>query len=144
MELPTVAMQTDVGIEGVHVRDPQGQLRMGAPLVLNVYYVSVVQENVRWVNGILRHAGAGAFHAGLEVYGQEWSYGFRDWRGTGVYPCTPREAPHCYRESVGLGITYKNGEELRQAVEEFAIRWKGEDYDVLGHNCCHFCEALSK
>ena len=37
---------------------------------------------------VLRVAGTGAFHAAVEVYRAEWSYGFTD-EGTGVFCCEP-------------------------------------------------------
>ena len=33
-------------------------------------------------------AGTGAFHAAIEVYRVEWSYGFTD-EGTGIFACDP-------------------------------------------------------
>merc|ERR1719356_746111 len=45
----------------------------------------------------------GVFHAGVEVYGREWGYGFTE-DGSGVYYCDPRcNTQHTYKATVNLG-----------------------------------------
>eukprot|EP00929_Paragymnodinium_shiwhaense_P067027 TRINITY_DN33711_c0_g1_i2.p1 TRINITY_DN33711_c0_g1~~TRINITY_DN33711_c0_g1_i2.p1 ORF type:complete len:329 (-),score=58.70 TRINITY_DN33711_c0_g1_i2:187-1173(-) len=136
--------QTSLGLKGVHLLDVKGELRLGTPVVLNVYDVKVVAQQGPWVNGILRNAGSGVFHAGIEVYGREWTYGALNYRGTGVHDSAPKDASHKYRESVTMGLTLKTQEEVMAILKELSDTWQGEDYDMLARNCCHFCDTLAK
>ena len=84
----------------------------------------------------------GIFHGGVEVYGDEWSFGYID-RGTGVYRCQPKKNPmYAYRESVALGVTSLSPARVSAAVAALKAAWDGPSYDALGRNCNHFCEAL--
>lgn len=84
----------------------------------------------------------GIFHGGVEVYGEEWSFGYCE-RGTGVYRCAPRANPvYAYRESVPLGVTALSPARVAATVATMRAAWAGDSYDVLGRNCNHFCEAL--
>ncbi|CAL1142546.1 unnamed protein product [Cladocopium goreaui] len=76
----------------------------------------------------------GAFHSGVEVFGNEWSYGKR-----GVTCQPPRTAEdHVYRCSIPLGNTDKSIEEVAVLLQELCREWKGSDYDLFAHNCCSF------
>lgn len=100
---------------------------------------------VRNVNCIFRALGTGAFHTGVEVYGQEWSYGFSDQRHSGVFCCTPKSCNiHTYREAVEMGQTTLSPGEIKTLIEELARAWPGKEYDLLRRNCCHFTDELSR
>ncbi|CAJ1394476.1 unnamed protein product [Effrenium voratum] len=84
----------------------------------------------------------GAFHAGVEVFGSEWSYGKR-----GVVCDAPRTAEgHNYRCSIPLGDTQKDVNEVAAILQDMCTKWRGADYDLLTHNCCsfatEFCDHL--
>lgn len=86
-------------------------------VVLNVYDVTTSESErtnstITTLNGITHSLGlGGVFHGGIEVYGEEWSFGYAD-EGSGVYVCPPRRNPlYTFRESVTLGITNKTPEE---------------------------------
>jgi len=84
----------------------------------------------------------GIFHGGVEIFGDEWSFGYCP-EGTGVYRCAPRKNPmYAYRESVPLGVTSLSPARVAACVSALRATWMGTDYDVLGRNCNHFCEAL--
>jgi hypothetical protein len=84
----------------------------------------------------------GIFHGGVEIFGDEWSFGYCP-SGTGVYRCAPRKNPmYAYRESVPLGVTSLSPARVKACVSALRATWMGTDYDVLGRNCNHFCEAL--
>uniref|UniRef100_A0A7S1C0D0 PPPDE domain-containing protein n=1 Tax=Corethron hystrix TaxID=216773 RepID=A0A7S1C0D0_9STRA len=57
------------------------------------------------VNNGLHCLGSGAYHAGLEVNGIEYSYGYCPVEGvTGVFTCLPKRAPgHQYRTTIDFG-----------------------------------------
>eukprot|EP00930_Biecheleria_cincta_P095353 TRINITY_DN87315_c0_g1_i1.p1 TRINITY_DN87315_c0_g1~~TRINITY_DN87315_c0_g1_i1.p1 ORF type:complete len:405 (-),score=60.48 TRINITY_DN87315_c0_g1_i1:51-1238(-) len=95
-----------------------------------------------WVNHLTRPAGTGFFHAAIEVYSQEWSYGHNR-AGSGVYNVKPRCDPqHVYRESIKLGYTSKSKQEVISIVGKMKMEWRGQEYDLLYNNCCHFCDNL--
>eukprot|EP00746_Dinoflagellata_sp_MGD_P125451 gnl/MRDRNA2_/MRDRNA2_60206_c0_seq1.p1 gnl/MRDRNA2_/MRDRNA2_60206_c0~~gnl/MRDRNA2_/MRDRNA2_60206_c0_seq1.p1 ORF type:complete len:243 (-),score=20.51 gnl/MRDRNA2_/MRDRNA2_60206_c0_seq1:243-971(-) len=81
----------------------------------------------------------GAFHAGVEVFGQEWSFS-----PDGVdfnYPKT--HDVHVYRQTIVIGYTDYEPEEVQGIVEdEMSLEWRGSSYDLLSRNCCSFSRAL--
>mmetsp|Transcript_17598 Transcript_17598/g.40898 ORF Transcript_17598/g.40898 Transcript_17598/m.40898 type:complete len:420 (-) Transcript_17598:134-1393(-) len=115
------------------------------PVVLHIYDLAK-NETVQGVNSVLRAMGAGAFHAGVEVNGVEWSYGCQDQPdGSGVFQCPPRGCTdHHYRESLAMGMTYRTPEEVANLLGMMRLVWLAGKYDVLHHNCCHFCDEFCK
>lgn len=88
----------------------------------------------------------GAFHAAVEVYSEEWSF----YRTPNPHSCgvckslRPRHHPvHVYRQSVNLGQTTLKDWEVRYLIRaRLAPKWLGGSYDLLHHNCIHFCDEL--
>lgn len=117
---------------------------VAAPVTLHVYHVTGL-DAVRRVNKVLRAFGTGAFHAAVEVYGEEWSFGFTDDGGSGVFACPPRECEaHTYLKSVPMGNVPMPRAEVMKLIQQLAEEWQGEDYDLLHCNCCHFSEELCR
>jgi len=113
---------------------------VGTVVTLHIYDVG---PRARALNEVFRAMGTGAFHAAVEVFGQEYSFRATDTRGTGVFSCRPRgNADHVYRESLCMGTTPVTEKELKDAIKELSGRWQGRGYDLLRHNCCHFSEEL--
>lgn len=88
----------------------------------------------------------GAFHAAVEVYGEEWSF-YRTPSPTSCGVCKslrPRHHPvHVYRQSVSLGPTTLRDWEVRYLIRgKLASKWPGGGYDLLHRNCIHFCDEL--
>jgi hypothetical protein len=78
----------------------------------------------------------------VEVFGQEWSYGYTPY-STGLVYCEPKSNPaHRYREKIVMGATSLKEEDVENLLEEMAREWPGTEYDLLLHNCCHFCDAF--
>jgi len=111
-------------------------------VTLHIYDVSSSRVIER-ANKIFRSLGTGAFHAAIEAFGWEWSFGFCR-EGTGVFCCEPKNCDlHRYRESVSLGPTRLTREEFYGIIAKFARRWRGRTYNLLHRNCCHFCDELA-
>mmetsp|Transcript_114172 Transcript_114172/g.368870 ORF Transcript_114172/g.368870 Transcript_114172/m.368870 type:complete len:254 (-) Transcript_114172:54-815(-) len=111
------------------------------PVILQIYDVSG-NPAVQRVNKLFRAVGTGAFHAGVEVYGREWSFGFTE-EGAGVFCCPPRGCgAHAYREALAMGFTNLTEEEVDELIEQLKEEWPGMDYDLLHRNCCHFSSTL--
>lgn len=114
------------------------------PVTLNIYDLHGNGRAIfKSMNVLLRAAGTGAFHVGLEVFGEEWSFGHRDGGGTGVYSHAPRESElHSYRESISMGATDRTQDEVVKLIKTMSLRWTGDSYDMMTRNCCHFCDEL--
>jgi hypothetical protein len=112
------------------------------PVWLHVYHVGT-DERVQALNGMLRIFNSGAYHAAVEINGEEWSYGFCD-TGTGVFSCTPGSCEaHRHKEAIKLGEVKISEYQVKNCVAMLASEWRGPDYDLLRHNCCHFCDAFA-
>jgi len=108
------------------------------PVTLHVYSVSQ-STAIHTINGLLRLCGTGAYHAAVEIYGAEWSYGYTP-EGTGVFECQPGACDmHIYREKVNLGNLTLSREQVLGILEEMCGDYLGADYDLLRKNCCTFC-----
>lgn len=88
----------------------------------------------------------GAFHAAVEVYGEEWSF-YRTPNPNSCGVCKslrPRHHPvHVFRQSVNMGTTKLKEWEVRYLIRSsLAQTWPGGSYDLLSRNCIHFCEEL--
>ncbi|CAK9079713.1 DeSI-like protein At4g17486 [Durusdinium trenchii] len=97
------------------------------------------------VNMVCKAIGTGAFHAGVEVYDTEWSFGggSNGKTHTGIFHCPPRGCDaHSYREPVDMGTTTMTKQDVKLLIEKLKPEWKGDDYDLLRRNCCHFSDAL--
>jgi len=109
---------------------------------LHIYDVFGALEKV---NTFMKPVGSGAFHAAVEAYGKEWSYGWAAEGSEGIYWSQPRSNDrHRYRESVKMGGTALNETEVIKAVLDMKHRWRGCEYDILVQNCCHFSDALCR
>lgn len=115
-----------------------------APVTLHVYDLGPTVANV---NMLLGAVGTGAFHAGVEVYGTEWSFGCgrEGPYGSGIFCVPPKGCEaHVYREAVAMGDTRLSKREVDKLIDQLAREWPGKDYDLLRHNCCHFSDEFCK
>lgn len=118
------------------------RLRAAEPVLLHIYDVTG-DARVQLANELFRPVGTGAFHAGVEIHREEWSFGYRGGIGTGVFSCAPRSnAAHSYRETVQLGETRLSRIEVQEIVKGMEAEWLGKDYELFGRNCVHFCETF--
>jgi len=119
-------------------------------VLLNVYDVgSSEDELVHKVNKIGTGNNnllvGGVFHAGVEVYGVEWMYGYSAEGNTGVCSTLPRMNPqHTYRTTVPLGKTKMSEEEVKGLLTQMADEWRGQEYHLLHRNCLNFSRELCK
>lgn len=118
----------------------------GLPVYLNLYDVSNA-INIQLLNGIIANKNAafklgGVFHAGVEINGREWTFGFVS-EGSGVKAKTPRTDPqHHFRETVRLPNTRLSEKEVFELLENLSREYMGSSYSLLTRNCCHFAEDL--
>ncbi|KAK9841991.1 hypothetical protein WJX81_002995 [Elliptochloris bilobata] len=98
------------------------------------------------LNGAGRWTGLGGiFHGGIEVFDVEWSYGYMESPGTGVYSCRPKDNPmYTFRETRSLGKTRLSPTEVKVVIRRLQGQWQGSDYTLVKRNCNHFCEELAR
>jgi len=122
----------------------------GMPVHLNIYDVSH-KDSVQWLNAVFAHWLAplkfgGAFHAGVEVGGLEWSFGSTK-RETlpGISCVLPRsDQQHHFRQTVYLGKTQMPMERIVSTITDLIEDYPGGAYDVLRLNCCHFADDFAR
>jgi len=122
----------------------------GLPVHLNIYDVSK-EGAVQWLNAVFAHWLApvklgGAFHAGVEVHGFEWSFGATT-RETlpGISCALPRTNPqHHFRQTVYLGRTKLSMASVTATITDLIEEYPGQAYDLLRRNCCHFADDFCR
>ncbi len=77
----------------------------------------------------LEMMGCGAFHAGCECYGVEWSYGYNDEDASGIFPSPPKYCEmHDYKESHYIGDTTVTAQEFENWLQFLStMDYKQED-----------------
>ncbi|GBE62271.1 PPPDE, putative [Babesia ovata] len=96
---------------------------------LNIYDLEAVNRVVNVVAGTF---GAGAYHAGVEIYGYEYNFGYTPQGGSGIVQSHPRfHSSHKYRKSIDLGKTKFSPREVLQIIESLKPMWLGSSYDIL-------------
>lgn len=116
------------------------------PVILHVYDVGRGRK-IRALNQVLPTAKVGGvFHGGIEVYGNEYSFGYSPNRTRcGIFPCPPAECPlHTYRESIYLGDCQLTSKKQVMAVlEKMKPDWLAHTYHMLRKNCCFFSNEFA-
>lgn len=122
----------------------------GLPVYIHVYDVSQ-EESIQKINRVLAHKRSpvkfgGVFHAGVEVNGLEWSFGFSPSEThPGVSCVEPKTHPqHHYRQTVEVGRTPLSAEDIADIISSLIEEYPGSDYDLLRRNCCHFADDFAK
>mmetsp|Transcript_42336 Transcript_42336/g.95524 ORF Transcript_42336/g.95524 Transcript_42336/m.95524 type:complete len:354 (+) Transcript_42336:106-1167(+) len=87
----------------------------------------------------------GAFHTGVEVYGREWSFGAAPVGYSGIGENPPGEnTMHSFRETLVMGYTPYNPEQITQIIQELAVEWPGTSYELFSRNCHNFSDAFCR
>mmetsp|Transcript_17881 Transcript_17881/g.54307 ORF Transcript_17881/g.54307 Transcript_17881/m.54307 type:complete len:327 (+) Transcript_17881:65-1045(+) len=109
---------------------------------LNIYDVGTCPQ-MQLVNACLGTLGAGLFHCGVEVYANEWSYAATTGASSGVFSSQPRKCElQTFHESVWMGTTRFTRKGMEQLIHVLEVAWPAAEYNILTHNCYHFCNEL--
>eukprot|EP00922_Rhytidocystis_sp_ex-Travisia-forbesii_P029126 GHVS01042642.1.p1 GENE.GHVS01042642.1~~GHVS01042642.1.p1 ORF type:complete len:572 (+),score=99.53 GHVS01042642.1:234-1949(+) len=114
-------------------------------IILHVYDLEAGVSKL--INGLVRDLGTGAYHAGVEIFQNEYYFGQTSDGSTGVCVTAPRRHPvHAYRESIHMGRTNISEEAFHLLMVDMRRKWPGVSYDLLSRNCLnfadHFCRSL--
>jgi len=83
--------------------------------------------------------GQGAYHAAVEVHGQEWQYGQGD--EGGIVSIEPGSVQEVYRRQLKpkrMGHTTLTKPDVHRVVQRMNRSWKAHEYNLIHQNCCHF------
>merc|ERR1712060_592894 len=98
----------------------------------------------------LKDAELGIFHAGVEVYGEEWSFQYFEdtWNDpsvSGLIRCLPkRMVDYEYQESINLGPTTLTQLEVDQLLLTLQDEWPACSYHLTHNNCLTFAEHFAE
>merc|ERR1712137_1204975 len=103
-------------------------------VILHVYHLDSISGFFN--DWILNTLELGAFHVGVEVYCDEWSFQYFDdlWDDdtcTGVLRNDPKEhKAFIYRDSVPMGRTSFTATQVLQIVEKLQEEWPANSYHL--------------
>lgn len=116
---------------------------------LNVYHVSHLQS-LRALNFVTKDVffAGGVFHGGVEVYGEEYSFGGlppgEDSDRSGVGMFRPRQCPeHTFLSAQCLGLCTKSQVDVLRIVRTMCPEWQAKQYRLLDRNCVSFSRELA-
>lgn len=123
-----------------------GEVEGCFPVFVHIY--DVTQEvGIRRLNKVLANKRlpvkfGGVFHAGVEVNGEEWSYGATETEEEpGVNQNKPKMHPdHHYRQTVVMPCTHLSAMQIEEMTKQLSQEYPGPAYDLLRRNCCHFAD----
>lgn len=90
------------------------------------------------LNSSTKRMNVGAFHLGVEVYGQEIFFSVE-----GILSCKPAgHKRHIHKQSVHLGHILHSIHEVKAIITDMGEEWTGSSYTVIGRNCQSFAVAF--
>uniref|UniRef100_A0A7S1LK02 PPPDE domain-containing protein n=1 Tax=Alexandrium catenella TaxID=2925 RepID=A0A7S1LK02_ALECA len=146
-----LSLRSEGTSSGLHIADRVffDRAMANAPpntVLLNVYDLvsATTVANAMLCNVLIK--GFGAFHAAVEVYGEEWSFYKRE-NPSSCGICRSRHARrhpvHVFRQSINMGATKLTQKEVWDLiVAGMARQWPSQRYDLLRSNCISFCDEL--
>eukprot|EP00927_Polykrikos_kofoidii_P083424 TRINITY_DN8533_c0_g1_i1.p1 TRINITY_DN8533_c0_g1~~TRINITY_DN8533_c0_g1_i1.p1 ORF type:complete len:281 (+),score=51.75 TRINITY_DN8533_c0_g1_i1:37-843(+) len=133
--------------EGLSQAEGEKEDKVGpSHVIVHIYHCD---PYTGWLNTyLLKGAELGIYHAGVEVYGEEWSFQYFEdtWNDpsvSGVRNCRPtRMHGYDYQESVNLGKTSLSGLSVRMLLINLREKWPACSYHITHNNCLTFAETL--
>lgn len=138
--------------ERLLIDDAQQCQTFAETVFLNIYDLGD-SKAIHKLNVVLKPFGGGAFHAAVQLFDQEWSFGGLggkhanedDGFESGIWSCSPQMCQqHTFRESIALGTTTLSYIEVLRVLCDISADWPMNGYDLLRRNCCHFCDQFCR
>lgn len=117
-------------------------------VTLNVYELIMAENKAAQVGkDALDIIGLGVHHTGVEVCGEEISFGMdpsgrNDPSTEGVFCVQPRRAVGNFKEAIPLGVVNLSPQQVQQVVETLKPQWRASSYHMLSRNCNDFTKAF--
>jgi hypothetical protein len=117
---------------------------------LNIYDL-ITQESK--TAGLSRDAldvlGMGVFHSGIQVYGEEISFGMdptgvNDPRTDGIFIVPPMGAMGKFKQQIELGPTNLGPDQIMAILERIRPQFRAASYHMLNHNCNVFTRTFAE
>ena len=127
---------------------PKADSQQRKEVWLHVYDLGPVTGKLNEM--VLRQANLGAFHCGIEVLGDEWSFqcfydAWDDPTISGVVQNKPTLHPKFpYCESLMLGHTPLSDDSIFFIVDMLKQQWPANSYHLISRNCVTFVEELAR
>lgn len=121
----------------------------GRPVHLSIYD-AFADSGIGFLNALLAPEDSnwkfgGAFHAGVEVNGMEWSYGYCEPGETGVAWNIPKNHhQHRFRQTTFIGVTHLSQDLITDVLTDLIDDYQGQQYHMFNKNCCHFADDFCK
>jgi deubiquitinase DESI2 len=110
--------------------------RFTETVYLNIYDVTSLNQALEFI-------GFGLYHTSVGMYGLEFSYGGHDGYSSGtVVVMKGNSAGLTLKESIPIGHTHYNLDEINDILKYMGEFWLGCDYDPFRRNCNSFTEKL--
>ncbi|XP_047940290.1 deSI-like protein At4g17486 [Salvia hispanica] len=104
-----------------------------AAVYLNVYDLTAINGYAYWL-------GLGVYHSGVEVHGVEYAFGAHEYPSTGIFEGEPRQCEgFTFRKSILIGWTDMSPTQVKVLMEQLAVKYRGNAYNLISKNCNHFC-----
>lgn len=108
---------------------------------LHIYDLDTVTARLN--DAMLRGAGMGAFHCGVEVLADEWFFAWGDSDCTGVLCNEPKQHQvHVYKESISMGESPLTEDEVKTVIADAMDAWPANSYHPISRSCVNFAEDL--
>ncbi|CAK9095456.1 DeSI-like protein At4g17486 [Durusdinium trenchii] len=139
--VPTAAVQEKEKLDSEPVEALEARGSLGVDLWLHVYDLN---ETTGYLNNYgLKNASLGLFHAGVEVLGQEYFFGWGDTNFSGIRCNRPRQhGVHSYRESIFMGKSPFDEDGVDDVLDEVFQSWPECSYNPIHNNCTIFAEQF--
>lgn len=115
----------------------------GHEVWLHIYDIDNFTANLN--RAVLHSANLGAYHAGIEVLGDEWFFAWGESDASGVFGIEPKKHQvHVYNQSIFLGLSPLSDYAIREVIADMMDNWPGNSYHPITRNCVDFAQELIK
>eukprot|EP00933_Yihiella_yeosuensis_P028276 TRINITY_DN22098_c0_g1_i1.p1 TRINITY_DN22098_c0_g1~~TRINITY_DN22098_c0_g1_i1.p1 ORF type:complete len:284 (+),score=34.42 TRINITY_DN22098_c0_g1_i1:114-965(+) len=129
---------------------PEGDVNLPNPrdVIVHVYHCDPYTGFLNRM--LMKDMEIGIWHAGIEVYGEEWSFQYFEdtWNDpsiSGLIRCLPtRMSGYDFQQSINLGPTPLSEEEVDRLLVTLSAEWPASSYHLLHNNCLTFAHNFSK
>lgn len=113
--------------------------RRDHPVWLHIYDLDPVTARLN--DAVLRSAGMGAFHCGVEVLCDEWFFAWGETDCSGVLCNEPKNHQvHVYKESLSMGDSPLTEDEVKTVIGEAMDDWPANTYHPVSRSCVNFAQ----